>query len=552
MAVALNQLEEEIKQENSSQLKCFNEQFKFLESCASNPPVLNAIVAKMLMDDERITIPIKALYSLNTDNLVGYLAQNPNITVDVKQIEHAYSALFDWQYRQKFENRFKKANDILHKIINFSQAAYHELKYVHLPGDLARIAFSYLPIGIYDVDVSNESQNMEQENKAIGNRVDCEITKIEYADDVLESTATYPQLLQCFPRETNFYYSQDEAAIVLSYLVKYPRIVDIALANNEFEKNNPIVTESTQSESIFGTIGSFFGKKFLPNPSLKPMGSLKNIEKAQQAINNYLVSENKLLEEKQENRLPKPRTLLQLKAFYQDKRNEKRLSYIKTLEVNLKQANAIYKQECLKIILNNFSSHSTNKAFWKGIKKNYQGQSLHQEAKQFGFECRTTPDNGDCFFHAVADQLALQGLSHLGFTPPKLHALVIDFILSHLEDYKNFLDEHDAEINEFIEQNTALGTWLDHLIISALSLSLNVNLVILNSNASPTICKRSQSIATLYLGHEVGQHYRSLIENKLILRTKQLEAYFESALNDSFNDLLLSNQNENQASMQMS
>jgi hypothetical protein len=549
MVGVLNKMEEEMKLDSATKL--FNAQFQFLKSCANNPPALNEMVAKMLLEDERITLPIKALYSLSKDNLVGYLAQNPDMCVDVKKIEHAYSILFDWQYRQEFEKRLTEANSILQKIINFSLAAFHELKYVHLPDSLARIAYSYLPIGIRDVNVSEEGIEMMQENRAIVNRVDFEMTKKEFADDIVESTPIYPQLDQCFSHMEHLAYSQDEAALVLSYLVKYPRIVDVAVANCKTEKANSLETDKPKSESLLATVSCFFGKKEAPKVPSKPMECLKKLETAKQAISNFVQSENRVLEEKQENNLGKPRTLAQLKAFYQEKNNEKRLSQIKSLEADFELANTQYKEESLKLIIKVFGNTAT-KTSWKSVKKIYQTRQLQQEAKQFGYDCRDTQHDGNCFFHAVVDQLTLQGLSILGSDPQELRATAMNYILNHLDDYKSFLDEHYGDINEFIGQNIDMGTWADHLIISALSRALNINFVIIRSDgAAPTIFKHTQPIATLYLGHEVGQHYQSLIENKLIPKTKWIKPYMDSAVFESPNEVISSSQSEDELDLRM-
>ena len=414
------------------------------------------------------------------------------------------------------------------KLIQFSLSTFHELKYVHLPESLARIAFSYLPIAIKDINLDEGKEESFQESKALTSRVDYELTKKEYPEDIADMASFYPEISQWFPHHENLVYSQDEARIVLSYLAKYPKIVDVAMNYVHADKTKPVHADKPKIDSAFASVTAFFGKK-TQAPQPKPMECMKKLEDAKQAISTFVRSENWVLEEKQESM---PRTFLQLKQFYQERNNDKRLMQIASLEKNLEQANTEYMQESLKLIVQSFGN--TKKTPWKSVKSMYQARQLQTEAKQFGYECRDTAHDGDCFFHAIADQLALQGLTALGSSAKELRGRAMNYILNHLDDYRDFLDQHDGDINDFIGQNIDMGTWADHLIISALSRALNSNIVIIRSDgAAPTICKRTQPITTLYLGHEVGQHYQSLVENKAIQKTKFLQPYVDTAINDA-------------------
>ncbi len=453
----------------------------FINKCATNPPLLNEMVEKMLLEDEKITLTMKALYSLNRDNLVGYLAQHAELCIDTIKNERAYSILFNWQYFAEFEKRLDEANHILQQLIAFSLTAFSQFN-IPLPEPLARIIFDYLPIAITETD-DKESKNEIVQNKAIVHRVHKEIER----------------------------------------LVKNPGLTDVML---------PVNTSS------------FFRKKKI-EVKTKPMEYIKKLENAKKAIDGFVTTENEVLEQKSENRLLKPRTLAQLKVFYQEKQNEKKLFQIKKLESDLNQANAEYRTESLKLTVQVFG-HASKKNPWTGIKGLYRARQLQNEAKQFGYECRDTPHDGDCFFHAIVDQLALRELSALGASPIEIRPHAIDYILNHLNEYKDFLDHHDGDINDFISRNIEMGIWADHLIISALSRALNINIVIVRSDgADPIVFKRSNPITTLHLGHEIGHHYQSLLENHALLKAKILKDYVSAAALDEPTASALSASNNN-------
>ncbi len=481
----IKKIEKKIKKQGESKEK---DKEKFLNDCALNPPLLNELVEKMLLENEQVDLPMKALYSLNRDNLVGYLAQHADLCIDTIKNLRAYSIVFNWQYYPEFEKRLNEANLILQQLIDFHIAAFREFN-KHLPESLAKVISHYLPVGLKDMGASEDNNEIVQ-NKALIHRIHDEIERV----------------------------------------AKPPKIMDVALPANT---------------------SSFFGKK-KAEVKTKPMECIKKLEDSKKAIDDFIKTENEALEQKSENKLLKPRTLVQLKVFYQQKNNEKKLLQIEKLEKALEQANKEYRAESLKLMVQVFGTAS-KKYLWTGINGLYRARQLQNEAKQFGYECRETPHDGDCFFHAIVDQLALRGLPDLGTSPNEIRAHAVDYILTHLNDYKDFLDQHDGDINDFISRNIDMGAWADHLIISALSRALNINIVIIRSDgAAPTIFKQSHPITTLYLGHEVGHHYQSLLENIVLPKAKILQEYIDAAtLDESVVVAMSSASNNNNSEMRM-
>lgn len=144
-----------------------------------------------------------------------------------------------------------------------------------------------------------------------------------------------------------------------------------------------------------------------------------------------------------------------------------------------------------------------------------QPDELKHEALKWGLDYKEMSGDGNCFFHAIADQLhmrtRIQQETHI-----TLREKAINYILNHLDDYRDFV----VDLNKFINDNVQDRTWADNVMISALSRALNVSIVIVRSDhAAPTIFKQPKQKATLYIGYEVGLHYQSLIGKPRITAT---------------------------------
>lgn len=287
------------------------------------------------------------------------------------------------------------------------------------------------------------------------------------------------------------------------------------------------------SKLIFLIAGYAVEPKQEVNLSSKLFEYQTRLDIAKEAINNFVKEQQDILEAKL-NGTPfagtPPATLEDLKKYFQENRNQLRLEKISELERNISEITSAYLQESIKLILLRWGSNQSNASASFFIKKPSQAKQLKAEAKSFGYECKDMKHDGNCFFHAIADQLALQHLVHLGADHKALRAKALAYIFDHQDEYKNYLDEHDGDINNFIGKNIDPGNWADHLIISAMSRALNVNIVIVRSDgAAPNIFKQNVPVATFFIGNEVGLHYQSLIENPNILKSKSLQIYVDAA-----------------------
>jgi hypothetical protein len=169
------------------------------------------------------------------------------------------------------------------------------------------------------------------------------------------------------------------------------------------------------------------------------------------------------------------------------------------------------------------------------LHKKTTDEQLNIEAQAFGFKCHNMPDDGDCFFHAIAHQLNSLNLSYLGSTHLEVRAIAIDYILNNLSQYQEFIGEREGNMHQFITENVIKGTWADHIIISAVSRALNLNIAIIKSNGSdPSVIKQSKALITLYVGHETDKHYQSLLENKSLVKSKFIQPFIDKATCDAF------------------
>lgn len=159
------------------------------------------------------------------------------------------------------------------------------------------------------------------------------------------------------------------------------------------------------------------------------------------------------------------------------------------------------------------------------------------EAKLWGFECEDVPHDGDCFFHTVAAQLALQKVAaYAGLSANDLRAKAMTHISQHFDLYKDFILEEDRD--NFLERNAKAGTWPDNVIVSALSRELNVTMVVINNDGgNPIIHKRQYPIATIYLGYEVNQHYQSIKFRPDWVASKHIQDYIDRQQADSFRSI---------------
>jgi hypothetical protein len=154
-------------------------------------------------------------------------------------------------------------------------------------------------------------------------------------------------------------------------------------------------------------------------------------------------------------------------------------------------------------------------------------KQLKLESRNFGFKCHNVEEDGNCFFHAVLEQLHRVNHPKHHFSNAAIKEQSVQFIIDHIEDFCDFFGE---EPNGFIDKIAEPGEWADHPIILACAYILNINIAIIRSDgADPTIIRLPQATHTIYLGYEVGLHYQSLERDETIVPTKNIKQFFTDA-----------------------
>ena len=151
-------------------------------------------------------------------------------------------------------------------------------------------------------------------------------------------------------------------------------------------------------------------------------------------------------------------------------------------------------------------------------------KNLVTQAHTYGFEVIPISGDGNCFFSAVAHQLQQLPEDHRLSTLANHKVLLqraVHYVLIHLDEFKEYIE---GSLDVFIENISRDYAWADHVIIVALSKTLNVNIVVCRSDQEdPAIIKQAEADTTLYLAYEVGVHYNSLHRNSVIEAKKDFD-----------------------------
>jgi len=148
-------------------------------------------------------------------------------------------------------------------------------------------------------------------------------------------------------------------------------------------------------------------------------------------------------------------------------------------------------------------------------------EQLKIAVARWGYAYQEMPEEGNCFYHAVSDQLKRQLNLEVAPSHETLRAITTQHILDNLSLYKN----HTTDINVFIDELSRSGQWADELHMAALSRALNATICVIRSDgAAPTIHKRPHACLTLYLGYEVGVHYQSAVQDPSLPQAAQKQA----------------------------
>ncbi len=138
-------------------------------------------------------------------------------------------------------------------------------------------------------------------------------------------------------------------------------------------------------------------------------------------------------------------------------------------------------------------------------------QAIQKYASNKGLTCFDVSGDGNCFFHAVSDQLESLGLANITFED--LRARALDYMIKNINKFREFITQEE---NQYFDENSTSGAWADHPIIVALAEALNITIVIIRSDEDTHKINEEPNQNVINLGYEVGVHYYSLREVNLI------------------------------------
>lgn len=111
--------------------------------------------------------------------------------------------------------------------------------------------------------------------------------------------------------------------------------------------------------------------------------------------------------------------------------------------------------------------------------------------------------DGNCVYRAVSDQLTGEENLH-----DLYRKFACDYIQAHRDDYEPFVEDETFE--EYLEDISQEGVWAGNIELQALSLALDVNIMIHRAVGTPTRIEGSGGGRWLHLAYQLGNHYNSL------------------------------------------
>jgi hypothetical protein len=139
-------------------------------------------------------------------------------------------------------------------------------------------------------------------------------------------------------------------------------------------------------------------------------------------------------------------------------------------------------------------------------------QTMDGSAAKWGFTCEQTPLDGNCLFHAVAQQLALHKLAIVLPARSKPHLVLRALAAEHIRINSEYYQKNltTMTIQQYVNLVAIPGEWGDHFEIAALVRELNITLVLIQNNGDVHVFKTLNTKPILYLGYEIGHHFQSL------------------------------------------
>jgi hypothetical protein len=191
-------------------------------------------------------------------------------------------------------------------------------------------------------------------------------------------------------------------------------------------------------------------------------------------------------------------------------------------------------QERLCAVIENDSSSPGSTATQKQEGK--EEDATPTIATQYGFTTKSIVSDGNCLFHAVADQLQSKlNISPSGAIAPYevLRRIAANHIIENKTLYQKFTVEQTLEaVEKLIEGVDKEGEWAGDEALSVLSRALQLTIVVIQDqdNSEVMSYKPNNSQGTIYLYYKNRNHYESLYGDP----TQELKQKLEKNTADTY------------------
>jgi hypothetical protein len=148
------------------------------------------------------------------------------------------------------------------------------------------------------------------------------------------------------------------------------------------------------------------------------------------------------------------------------------------------------------------------------VSENPANADFNAQLLQYGLVSIDMPSDGNCFFHAVVDQLTkINGNQNL--TIKKLRDFTTDYLIENHKTVAPFLIDETPD--QYIYRMSRDGEWADHLFIHALCQAFGINILIINNQHvnDPSvwafISSEQPNSPTITVGQLGEVHYTSIV-----------------------------------------
>lgn len=152
-------------------------------------------------------------------------------------------------------------------------------------------------------------------------------------------------------------------------------------------------------------------------------------------------------------------------------------------------------------------------------------EKIVKKLSKKGLSLFDVPADGDCLFHALADQLKRAGGSAAaGKTDSEIRSDVVEYIREHPDEYAGFMDgdkkmkgaDQKTKVDAYCDRMSKKGCWGGDIEINAAANVYDCSITVISADGNDlTIGSGSKKLMIAYLKYDLstGEHYNSVIKN---------------------------------------